>query len=69
MLENRKETPVTYFRLAQNLFTLMSAEMKSKRPEKIYFMIYQVAKVQHNRFRDGEEEKHHAILHDKIIVN
>jgi len=64
VLKDRKETPDTYFKLAQNLFTLMSANMKSKRPEKIYFTIYQVEKSQHNRSRDGKEKKRHAILED-----
>lgn len=35
MLEDRKETPETYFRLAQNLLTLMSTEEKSKRSENL----------------------------------
>lgn len=42
----------------------MSAEMKNKRPEKIYFMIYQLAKGWHKTSRDGEEEIQHAIFDD-----
>lgn len=68
MLEDRKENPETYFRLTQNLLTLRSIELKSKKNENLLY-VCQVSKTSTTDLEMGRSKNNIQFWIIKMTVN